>query len=144
MNGEHEEFISKEDEELKHIRERKMRKLVKKQERKQKMDVKPAHVTDSNFNEIINKHSLVLIDFWAEWCTPCRMMSPIIEELTKEYAGKVLIGKLNVDENPETAERFQIFSIPTLLLMKNGKEVNRIVGLVPKIQIEACFKKYLE
>jgi thioredoxin 1 len=144
MNGEHEEFISKEDEELKHIREKKMRELVKKQERKQKMDVEPVHVTDSNFNEIINKHSLVLIDFWAEWCTPCRMMSPIIEELTKEYAGKVLIGKLNVDENPETAERFQIFSIPTLLLMKNGEEVNRIVGLVPKIQIEACFKKYLE
>jgi thioredoxin 1 len=72
------------------------------------------------------------------------MIAPIIEELAREYGKKVLIGKLNVDENPETAERFQIFSIPTLLVMQNGKEVDRIVGLVPKSQIEAYLKKYLE
>jgi len=144
MNGEHKRFISEEDEELKRIREKKMKELLKKQERKQKMDVEPAHVTDSNFNEIVNKNSLVLIDFWAEWCAPCRMVAPIIEELAREYTGKVLVGRLNVDENSETAERFQIFSIPTLLLMKNGEEVDRIVGLVPKSHIEGRFKKYLE
>jgi thioredoxin 1 len=144
MSGEHEGFISEEDEELKRIREKKIKERIRQLGEKQKMSIEPVHVTDSNFNEIVRKHSLVLIDFWAEWCAPCRMIAPIIEELAREYGKKVLIGKLNVDENPETAERFQIFSIPTLLVMQNGKEVDRIVGLVPKSQIEAYLKKYLE
>ena len=111
---------------------------------KQEMSTKPIPVTDSNFNEIVDKNSLALIDCWAPWCGPCVVISPIIEELAKEYAGKVLFGKLNVDENPRTAERFWIFGIPTLLIIRNGKEVDRIVGLVPKDQIEARLKKHLE
>jgi thioredoxin 1 len=89
------------------------------------------------------KNSLVLIDFWASWCGPCTAQAPTIEELAKEYAGKVLVGKINVDENPATAEFYQIFSIPTLLVMKNGKEVDRIVGLCPKNHIDAALKKHL-
>ena len=102
----------------------------------------PVHVTDSNFNEIVNKHSLALIDCWAAWCGPCLALAPTVEELAEEYAGKVLVGKLNVDGNPKTAGRFQIFSIPTLLLMKDGRETDRIVGLVPKKHIEAVLRKH--
>jgi thioredoxin 1 len=102
------------------------------------------HITDSNFNEVVGKNPLVLVDFFADWCMPCRMMAPVVEELAKEYAGKVLFGKINVDENPATADRFQVFSIPTLVIIKNGEEVDRIVGFMPKNQIEARLKKYLK
>jgi len=108
------------------------------------MKTEPVHVTDANFDEILNKNSLAFIDCWASWCSPCLALAPTIEELAKEYAGKVLVGKLNVDENPKTAECFQIFSIPTMLIMKNGKEVDRIVGLVPKKHIESVLRKHLE
>jgi thioredoxin 1 len=103
----------------------------------------PVHVSDADFEETVKKHSLALIDFWAPWCGPCLALTPTIEELNKDYGGRVLIGKLNVDENPQTAECFQVFSIPTLLIMKNGKEVERIVGCVPKKHIEAALKKHL-
>ena len=139
MNDEHEQFISEEDEELRRIRERK---LVELKEKKLEMTVE--HVlTDSNFNEIVNKHSLALIDCWAPWCGPCLALAPTIEELTEIYDGEVFVGKLNVDENPKTAESFQIFSIPTMLIIKNGKEVDRIIGLCPKNHIEAILKKHL-
>jgi thioredoxin 1 len=105
--------------------------------------VEPTCVTDSNFNEIVGKHSLALIDCWAAWCGPCQALGPTIKELAEKYCGKVLIGKLDVDENPQTAECYQIFSIPTMLIMKNGKEVDRIVGLCPKNHIETILKKHL-
>jgi len=136
-------YISEENEELTRIKEKKLRELMKQQEKKQEMSTKPIPVTDSNFNEIVDKNSLTLIDCWAPWCGPCVVISPIVEELAKEYAGKVLFGKLNVDENPRTAELFRIFGIPTLLIIRNGKEVDRIVGLVPKDHIEAHLKKRL-
>jgi thioredoxin 1 len=139
LSDEHERFISEENE-LKRIRERKMAEL---KEKKQEMSSKPVHVTDSNFKETTEKSSLALIDFWASWCNPCLALAPTIEEISKEYAGKVLIGKLNVDENPSTAECFQVFSIPTILIMKNGEEVDRIVGCVPKKHIETALNKHL-
>lgn len=107
------------------------------------MGSKPLHVTDSNFKEITEQHSVALIDFWAPWCSPCRALAPIIEELARDYSGKVLIGKLNVDENPNTAECFQVFSIPTLVVLKNGDEVDRIVGLTPKKHVESVLRKHL-
>ena len=107
------------------------------------MSSEPIIVTDSNFDETIKKHSLILIDFWAPWCGPCRALKPIIKELTEQYAGKVMIGELNVDENPNTAESFQVYSIPTLIIMKKGCEADRIVGLVPKKHIESVLSKYL-
>jgi len=81
--------------------------------------------------------------FWASWCSPCRALAPTIQELADEYAGKIFVGKLNVDENPSTAERFQVFSIPTVLIMKDGEEADRIVGCVPKDYIVNTLKKYL-
>ena len=143
MSGEHKQFISEENEELRRIKEKKLKELMRLKEKKQEMRAKPVPVTDSNFNEMVNKNSLALIDCWAPWCGPCVVISPIVEELAKEYVGKVFVGKLNVDENPRTAGRFQIFGIPTLLIIRNGKEVDRIVGLVPKDHIEARLKKHL-
>jgi len=144
MSGKHEEFISEDDVELKCIREKKLRKMMEELGRKKSLGGQVIHITDSNFNEITKKNPLVLIDFFADWCMPCRMMTPVIEELAKEYAGKVLVGKINVDENPASADLFQVFSIPTLIIFKLGREVERIVGFVPKSQIEAKLKKHLE
>ncbi|MCW3994714.1 MAG: thioredoxin [Candidatus Bathyarchaeota archaeon] len=106
------------------------------------MSTGPFHVTDANFDETIGKNKLVLIDFWASWCGPCRALAPTIEELAKETDGKVLIGKLDVDENPDTAQRFQVFSIPTMIIFKDGKEAERLVGLCPKSRIADTLKKH--
>ena len=103
----------------------------------------PFHATDANFDEIIKNNKVALIDFWAGWCGPCRALAPTIEELASEYDGKALIGKLDVDENPKTAECYQVFSIPTLILFKDGCEVERLVGLCAKSNIENLLKKYL-
>jgi thioredoxin 1 len=143
MNSKHEHFISEGDKEMKRISEKKIGQLIKLKEQRQKMAPEPVHVADANFKEIVNQHSLALIDCWAGWCGPCIALTPTIEELAKEYAGKVLVGKLNVDENPRTTEQFQIFSIPTMLIVKNGKEVDRIIGLCPKNHIESILKKHL-
>ena len=107
------------------------------------MSNEPFHVTDANFDETLKNNKVVLLDFWAGWCGPCRALVPTIEELAKEYSGKVLVGKLDVDENPNTAERFQVFSIPTLIVFKDRSEVERLVGLCPKKNLEALFKKHL-
>ncbi len=90
-------------------------------------------ITDSNFEELVrNSDKPVLVDFWAEWCGPCRMIGPVIEELSNEYEGKAVVGKLNVDENPNTTVEFGIRSIPTLLVFKNGAVVDRHVGVASK------------
>jgi thioredoxin 1 len=139
MNGEHERFIS-EEEELKRIRAKKLSEL---REKKQEMTDGPVHVTDTDFNDLVKKHSVALIDFWAPWCGPCRALAPTIEDLNREYAGRVFVGKLNVDENPQTAECFGVSSIPTMVVMKNGEEVDRIVGCVQKKYIDAVLRKHL-
>jgi thioredoxin 1 len=136
---EHERFISGDEEELKHIREKKLAEF----KARKRMSDGPIHLRDSDFDETVSKYPLALIDFWAGWCSPCRALAPAIEELSREYAGKVFVGKLDVDENPEKAECFQVFSIPTLLVMKNGQEVERIVGCVPKKHIEDALKKHM-
>jgi thioredoxin 1 len=130
-----------EEEELERLRQKKLGELG---EKKLEVDDKPVHITDSSFKEMTGKAGVALVDFWAAWCGPCRSLAPTIEELAKEYAGRVLVGKLNVDENPETAECFQVFSIPTMLIMKKGEEVDRIVGCVEKKYIEAALKKHME
>lgn len=96
------------------------------------------HVNDSNFQELVLKSDKpVVVDFWAEWCGPCRAIGPIIEELSKEYEGKALIVKLNTDENPITPGNYGIRGIPTLLFFKNGQVVDKLIGAVPKPNIKA-------
>lgn len=93
----------------------------------------PVVITDANFAEVIERSDIpVLIDLWAAWCGPCRMIAPTIEALAKEMSGRVLVGKLDVDANPATAARFRVQSIPTLLILKNGREVDRLIGVQSK------------
>lgn len=104
----------------------------------------PLNLDDSNFAQTINKYPLLLVDFWAPWCGPCRMMSPIIDQVGKEYIGKLVVGKVNVDENPNISGQFGISSIPTLILFKRGQVVNNIIGSVTKSRIDEMVKMHLE
>jgi thioredoxin 1 len=87
--------------------------------------------------DVLGAGGLVMVDFWAVWCGPCRMIAPTVEELAKEYAGKITVMKLNTDENPDIASRYKIMGIPTIMFFKNGQEADRIVGAVPKPQLKA-------
>lgn len=131
-----------EDEELEKIKEKTMRRIL---ERKNPENPgKPIPLTDSNFQETLRQHSLLLVDFWAPWCGPCRMVAPIVEELASRYAGSATFGKLNTDENPRITMKYGISAIPTLIVFKNGEEVDRMVGVAPKPQIEAFLQKHLQ
>src|SRR5436190_23043322 len=102
----------------------------------------PVVVDDSSFDSFISKYPLILVDCWPPWCGPCRLVSPIIDGLAREYSGKVAFGKLNTDENPATAGRFDIMAIPTLQVIKNGKEDDQVVGADLKAWIEVSLNKY--
>ena len=103
---------------------------------------KPVLLTDATFDGEIRKPGVILVDFWAAWCGPCLRVAPTLEAIAKDQAGKMRLGKLNVDENPRTAQRFQVMSIPTMLLFKDGKLVDGMVGAMPRTQIEALLKKW--
>ena len=102
------------------------------------------HLTDQNFEQEVLKSNIpVMVDFWAEWCGPCRIIAPIIDEISKEYAGKLKVAKLNVDHAQQTAIQYSVMSIPTLIFFKNGKPVDQIVGAMSKDNLAAQIKKNL-
>lgn len=100
-------------------------------------------VTDQNFDTEVNS-GLTLVDFWAPWCGPCKMLGPVIEELSSDFNGKIKIAKLNVDENPMVSSRYSVMSIPTMILFKNGEPVEKIVGFQPKAVLQRYLQSKLE
>jgi thioredoxin 1 len=105
----------------------------------------PIHVTDAAFEKTVLQSSLpVIVDFWAPWCGPCRMVAPILEKIAKEYAGKLIVGKVNTDENPEWAMRYGVQGIPTMLFVANGKIVHRQVGAVPEGMLREILDQFMD
>lgn len=104
------------------------------------MEVK---VTDANFSEVINSSELVMVDFWAPWCGPCRALAPTVEAMAEKWAGKVVVGKCNIDDNMEIASALGIMSIPTVVFFKNGKPADMSVGLVPQEKLDEKISKLL-
>ena len=133
------------DDELEAIKHKKLAELQKEAATKAMMSsiTDPIVLTDSNFASEVTKYPIMLVDFWAPWCGPCKMVSPIIEQLSREYSGRVAFGKVNVDENQRIAASFDIQSIPTLMIFKGGKAVDVIIGALPKAQIEMKLKQQL-
>jgi thioredoxin 1 len=134
------------DKQLERIRLAKLQEMMKRSkasERGGKTLSKPIVVTDATFKETIENHPLVVVDCWAPWCGPCNMVAPIIEELARDYTGKVLFGKLNIDENPATAMQYHVMSIPTLLVFSNCKLVDRIIGAMPRQILEPKITRHL-
>lgn len=133
--------------ELDEIRKRKMEKIMsdmnKSQEPKVEYPDKPVIVTDDSLNQAISQYPLLILDCWAEWCGPCRSLGPTIEALAGELKGKVVFGKLNVDQNPRTSQQYRVSAIPTMLVFKDGKLTDKIVGAYPKPALIAKIQKYL-
>ena len=133
------------DDELEAIKHKKLAELQKEAATKAMMSSisEPIVLTDSNFASEVTKYPIMLVDFWAPWCGPCRTVSPIIEQLSREYSGRVAFGKVNVDENQRIAASFGIQSIPTLMIFKGSKAVDVIIGAMPKAPIEMKLKQQL-
>jgi thioredoxin len=137
------------DDEIEKLKLRKMQELMRLAGSKKNEKVEPAkpkmlELSDANFEQTVRDNKLMVVDFWAPWCGPCRIVSPIIEQLAEEYAGKLSFGKLNVDDNPMTAQAYGIQGIPTIMFFRYGEPVEMIVGAAPKAYISSKINQLLE
>jgi thioredoxin 1 len=127
------------DEELKSIRERKMKEFMERKD----FPEKPIEIRDSNFDETVGRYPLVVVDFWSEYCPPCRLIEPVLEEMARELQGRVVFGKVCVDEERLTAMKFGVSAIPTLLVFREGKLADTIIGYAPKDALMGKLSKHL-
>jgi len=141
---------NRKDEELESIKKRKLEEMMRgifgrteKAEPTLKASGKPLDLTDATFKKFTEDNPLVVVDCWAPWCGPCRFVSPVVEELARDYEGRIAFGKLNVDQNNRVAIQYGIMSIPTLLVFKNGKLIDQIVGAMPRQRLEPRITRYL-
>lgn len=140
--------MSEDDKSLEIIKSKMLSRILKESMRKSSVEekqviAKPIKLDMNNFDEVIRSNKIVFVDFWAAWCGPCILMSPTVEELARKYAGKVVVGKLNVDENRAIAYRYNIMSIPTFMIFYNGEPVERIVGATSITEFERALAPYL-
>ena len=129
--------------EIEKIKQRMLERMLSTPAKEENMPSKPIDVTDANFDEIISKYDTVVVDFWAPWCGPCKMIEPSIKKLASEMRGKVVFAELNVDENPKVAMRYRVMSIPTLILFRKGKMMDRSVGALPYDLLKDWIGRYL-
>ncbi len=134
--------------ELDEIRKKKMERMMSEMNKPRgepniQLPDKPVVIDDGSIDSAVGQYPLFILDCWAEWCGPCRMVGPVIEELAREMKGTVVFGKLNVDENMKTANKYRISAIPTMLVFKNGKLIDKIVGAYPKAALGNKIQKYL-
>jgi thioredoxin 1 len=136
------------DNELNRIKQKKLQERLKKSADEDKKTATanntPLHLTDNEFNGVIGGTTVALVDFYADWCGPCRMMAPIIDTFAKEYSGKVLVAKVNVDNNPEVSQKFGITSIPTFGIFRNGKLMSTIIGAVGKEALKNALERVIK
>ncbi len=133
-------------EDIEEIKRRMLKDIIKKIREKEEISKypgRPIHADATKFHEIISSYRFVIVDFYADWCYPCQMLSPIIEELAEEYRGRVVFVKVNVDENQQLALKYGVMGVPTLVFIIDGREVDRIVGYVPKEYLKTKIEKYL-
>jgi len=134
--------------ELERIKQKKLKEMIgmasnKIGDSKDDLSSTPIELTDETFKEVVRKYPVVVVDCWAEWCAPCHMVAPVVEELARDYRGRIVFGKLNVDSGIRTTQEYNIMSIPTLLVFKDGQLVNRLVGAMPRNMLEPQITQYL-
>ena len=145
------EMGKEEDEELADIKRRKMEEIIKRvssgtqrTKASSRISGKPVDLNDTTFTSFVKHNAMAVVDVWAPWCGPCRFVSPVVEEIARDYAGKIAFGKLNVDQNRRIATQYDIMSIPTLLVFKNGDLVDRIIGAMPRERLEPMIIRYIK
>ena len=140
-------MVDEADPELEALRKKKMlalKTMLEKESERKTWPSEPGHVTDLNFQETVSRYPLVLVDFWASWCMPCKMIAPVLDQLSEEFRGKAVIAKLDVDRNKRTADTFKVSGIPTLIMFRDGRPVERITGALPRQALKGIIEKHLQ